>query len=136
MIMQNVVIRAVASVSTGCVVCFLVIGLSDVRAQEMPGAVEASPEIYGVLAENDMMRVILAVWPPGARDDWHGHPPSSVFYVTNCQVRAFFPDGSQRDLTRIAEKGRARNKPVISHSIQNIGSSECRILMTEIKSQE
>ena len=32
--------------------------------------------------------------------------------------------------------GRARNKPVRSHSIQNIGTAECRILMTEVKSRE
>lgn len=136
MITQNLSARMIASVCAGFLVCFLALQPSDTRAQEMPGAVEAAPEIYKVLAENDMMRVILGVWPPGGRDDWHGHPPSSVYYVTNCQVRAFFPDGSQRDLTRIAGKGRARNKPVKSHSIQNIGSSECRILMTEIKPQE
>ena len=113
--------------------CVLIFPLQIVRAQEMPGAVEASPDIYHVLAENELMRALLIIWQPGDRDNWHGHPPSSVYYVTDCHVRAFFPDGSQRDLQRVGGTGRVRNKPVRSHSIQNIGNKECRILMTEIK---
>ncbi len=102
-------------------------------AQEMPGATEASPDIYKVLAETEMMRVVLATWQPGQRDNWHGHPPSSVYYVTDCQVRLFFSDGSQTELTRQSGKGRARDLPVVSHSLENIGDEECRILMTEVK---
>jgi len=102
----------------------------------MPGAPEASPDVYSVLAENEAMRVIFGVWEPGERDKWHGHPPSSVYYVTDCHVRAFFPDGSQRDLQRQKGKTRARNRAVVAHSIQNIGTTTCRIVMTEIKSDE
>ncbi|MDH5355147.1 MAG: cupin domain-containing protein [Gammaproteobacteria bacterium] len=107
-----------------------------VMAQDMPTASEASPEIYKVLAENETMRVILGTWQPGERDDWHGHPPSSVFYVTDCHVRLFFPDGSVRDLTRQQGKGRARKKPVKSHRLENIGDKVCQILMTEVKIAE
>jgi|GEM_PF-819050 len=102
-------------------------------AQEMPTANEASPNIYKVLAETEKMRVIIGIWKPGDRDKWHGHPASSVFYVTDCHVRLFFPDGSQVELQREKGKGRARDEPVISHSLQNIGEKECRILMTEFK---
>lgn len=116
---------------------FLAVGFSvnvdAVRAQEMPGAPESSPGVYKVLAENDIMRVLLATWEPGERDEWHGHPPSSVFYVTDCLVRAFFPDGSQRDIIRKKDIGRARDKSVKSHSIQNIGNTECKILLVEFK---
>ncbi|MBT3551897.1 MAG: hypothetical protein HOO19_07090 [Rhodospirillaceae bacterium] len=116
-------------------VSFLAIWVPKASAQNMPDAVKASPDIYHVLAENELMRVLLAIWKPGARDNWHGHPPSAVYYVTNCHVRAFFPDGSQRDLQRVGGTGRARNRPVRSHSIQNIGTEECRILLTEVKPQ-
>ena len=109
------------------------ISMTDAEAQEVPGAVAASPDIYHVVAENELMRVLLAIWQPGDRDNWHSHPPTAVFYITDCHVRAFFPDGSQRDLQRVGQTGRARNRPVISHSIQNIGDKECRILLTEIK---
>jgi hypothetical protein len=105
-------------------------------AQEIPGGPEASPDIYHVLAENEISRLLLGIWAPDARDEWHGHPPTSVFYVMDCHVRVFFPDGSQRDLQRIAGTGRVRSRPVSKHSVQNIGTEECRIVLTEIKSQE
>lgn len=133
--MSNFISRKNLIIGSALFAGALIFSTSNVRAQEMPGAVKASPDIYKVLAENEVMRVLLATWQPGDRDTWHGHPPSSVFYVTDCHVRAFFSDGSQRDLQRIGGTGRARNKPVRSHSIQNIGKQECRILMTEVKPQ-
>ena len=113
----------------------LVFRSSDSRAQKIPGGPEASPDIYHVLADNEQMRVVHIIWPPGARDNWHGHPATSVYYETDCHVRAFFPDGSQRDLQRKAGTGRVRSRPVIKHSIQNIGGKECRMIHTEIKSE-
>jgi hypothetical protein len=102
-------------------------------AQDIPGGPEASPDIYHVVAEDELMRVVHIIWPPGARDNWHGHPATSVYYETDCHVRIFFPDGSQQDLQRKAGTGRARSRPVISHSVQNIGDKECRMVHTEIK---
>ena len=107
----------------------------NASAQSMPGAPEASPNIYKVLAENEIMRVIMGTWQPGDRDKWHSHPPSSVFFVTNCHIRAFRADGSTDAHEHQSGIGRARNRPVKSHSIQNIGTSECRIVMTEFKLQ-
>jgi hypothetical protein len=105
-------------------------------SQEIKGGHEASPDIYKVLAENEMMRVILAIWEPGARDNWHGHPATAVYYVTDCHVRAFFPDGSSRDIQRIGGTGRARSRPVTSHSIQNIGNEQCHILLVEVLTEK
>lgn len=104
-------------------------------AAEMPGGPEASPDIYRIIAQNDLSRLVLITWQPGQRDNWHGHPPTTVFYLTDCLVRVFFPDGSQRDLKRKAGTGRVRAQPVISHSVQNIGTDVCQILHTEIKSR-
>ena len=106
------------------------------RSQEILGGHDASPDIYEVLAENEMMRVILATWEPEQRDNWHGHPATAVYYVTDCHVRAFFPDGSSRDIQRIGGTGRARSRPVTSHSIQNIGDKQCLILLVEILTEE
>jgi hypothetical protein len=102
-------------------------------AQEAPPAHIASPEIYKVLFETDLMRVVLAAWQPGQRDAWHSHPPTSVFYITDCHARVFFSDGSQNEVSRKAGFGRARDEPVVSHSFQNIGDSVCQMVFTELK---
>jgi len=105
-------------------------------SQEISGGHEASPDIYKVLAENEMMRLILATWEPGQRDNWHGHPATSVYYVTDCHVRAFFPDGSQKDIQRKGGTGRTRSRPVTSHSIQNIGTEQCLIVLVEVLTED
>lgn len=102
-------------------------------AQEAPPAHIASPEIYKVLFETDLMRVVLATWQPGQRDAWHSHPPTSIFYITDCHARVYFFDGGQNELFRKAGIGRARDEGVISHSFQNIGDSVCQMLFTELK---
>jgi hypothetical protein len=102
-------------------------------AQEAPPAHIASPEVYKVLFETDLMRVVLATWQPGQKDAWHSHPPTSIFYVTDCQVRVFLSDGSQAEVIRKAKRGRARDTSVKSHAFQNISDSVCQILFTELK---
>ena len=102
-------------------------------SQEAPPAHIASPEIYKVLFESDLMRVLLATWQPGQKDKWHSHPPTSVFYITDCHARVFLSDGSQLELTRKANTGRARDEPVLSHIFQNIGDEVCRMVFTELK---
>jgi len=113
----------------------LLAGSPGARAADMPGGPEASPDIYRVIAENDLSRLVLITWQPGQRDNWHGHPPTTVFYLTDCLIRAFFPDGSQRDIERKAGTGRVRAEPVVSHSIQNIGTEVCQMVHTEIKNR-
>ena len=114
----------------------LLLAPQKIQAQEAPSAHIASPEIYKVLMETDLMRVILITWQPGQRDAWHSHPPSSIFFVTDCQARVFSPDGGQRDVIRKAQRGRARDTPVKSHSFKNIGDKPCQMVMTELKLQQ
>jgi hypothetical protein len=123
-----------ARVAIGIAVVIAVIaGPNKSNSQEAPPAHIASPEIYKVLFESDLMRVLLATWQPGQKDEWHSHPPTSVFYVTDCNARVFLSDGSQLELTRKANTGRARDEPVVSHIFQNIGDTVCQMVFTELK---
>jgi hypothetical protein len=106
------------------------------RAETVPSATEASPDIYRVVAEDENYRVIEVTWQPGQRDGWHSHPPSTTYRVTTCELRAFLADGTVREVTREAGSGAARSKPVKKHSIQNRGSEVCRVIITEIKQRQ
>jgi hypothetical protein len=124
---QKVLICAVA---TGC-------GLSAMAslawAENAPSAAEASPEIYKVVAEDENMRVLEATWQPGQKDAWHSHPPMTAYRVTDCEIRAFLSDGTQREVTRKAGSASARSRVVAKHSVQNRGTGVCRMIITEIK---
>lgn len=103
------------------------------RAAEAPSAAEASPGIYRVVAEDENYRVLEVTWQPGQRDAWHSHPASTTYRVTSCQLRAYLPDGTERDIAVEAGSGAARSKPVANHSLENRGTGICRVVITEIK---
>ena len=129
-LIYNGLARAIGSFAMATL---LIVAPQRLQAQEAPPAHVASPKIYKVLFETDLMRVVLATWQPGERDAWHSHPPTSVFYITDCHARVFLSDGSQLEVKRKAKTGRARDEPIKSHSFQNIGNSVCQMQFTELK---
>ena len=96
-----------------------------------PGFV-ASPEVYKVIAENDKYRVIEVVWKAGQKDQPHSHPDSSVYYVTNCRLRSEAAGSAPQEFSRLAG-GAYVQRPIASHTIENIGSTDCRLIMFEPK---
>lgn len=104
----------------------------NVAAQTLPLSFVASPDIYKVIAENDQYRIIAVTWKPGQRDVWHSHPTAAVYNLTDCKVRNHSPDGTSRDGESKAGAARV-NPPVASHSLENIGQTECKLIMFEPK---
>lgn len=101
-------------------------------AQPAPPSFVASPEIYKVIAENDKYRVIEVVWKPGQKDKPHSHPDAAVYYVNNCSLRNDFGNGNVATGAPVAGAARVQG-PIGSHTIENIGSSDCRLIMFEPK---
>lgn len=101
-------------------------------AQSVPLSWQASPDVYKVVAESDTVRVIEVTWAPGQRDQAHGHPAAASYFLTDCRLRFFMPDGSTRDTEPRAGYA-ATQAPIPSHSVQNIGPSACKLVMFEPK---
>lgn len=101
-------------------------------AQAQPRSFEASPDIYKVIAQNADYKVIEVTWKPGQRDQLHSHPASAVYYLTDCTLRGTLPDGKSGE-------GRPRAGAAIvqaaipGHTIENVGTSECKLIMFEPK---
>ena len=102
-------------------------------AQTAPPTYQADPSVYKVIFEDQNFRVIEATWKKGERDKGHSHPVPSIAYALNdCVIRIHQPDGKTRDLTNKAATAQA--VPITeSHSAENIGPGECRILLVERK---
>jgi hypothetical protein len=104
-----------------------------VQAQATPRSFVASPDIYKVIAENEQYRVIAATWKPKQRDNWHSHgAPAAGYNVTDCSVRLHTPDGKFTDIKSKAGDARV-GAQVPSHSLENIGSAECKLILFEPK---
>jgi quercetin dioxygenase-like cupin family protein len=101
-------------------------------AQTVPLSFQASPEVYKVVAESATQRVIEVTWAPGQRDLPHAHPAAAVYFVTDCRLRFFLPDGTSRDGEPKAGQAAVQG-PVVSHAVQNIGTSVCKLVMFEPK---
>ena len=92
----------------------------------------ASPDVYKVRAENDQYRIVEGTWKPGQRDAFHSHPAMLYYWVTPCALRSSLPDGATRDFSVVA--GQAGSQPPIaSHAVENVSTSECKIVMFESK---
>ena len=102
-------------------------------ADEIPDAVTASPDVHKVIAENDSMRVVAATLKPGQRDMMHSHPAIGIYILSGCErMRVHSGDGTSHDWG--AKSGTAgANAAVTSHSIENVGDTECRQIYFEPK---
>jgi hypothetical protein len=99
--------------------------------QNAPPSYVANPANYKVIGENDLFRVILEKKPVGVRDPWHSHLDSAVYNLTDCHQMVYLPDGTTREVTR--EKGSVVWQSAMTHSTENIGASECEMLLVERK---
>lgn len=105
----------------------------SVWAQAAPRSFLASPDVYKVIAENEQYRVIAATWKPKQRDNWHSHgAPAAGYNLTDCTVRLHTPDGKFTDIKSKAGDARV-GAQVPSHSLENMGNAECKLILFEPK---
>lgn len=110
------------------------IGAGPIMAGDVEPSYKADPDVYKLISENDHFRVIMATWKPGQRDKWHSHEGPLVGYrMTDCDnLVSHKPDGSREQ--RGTKRGDVKYNPIIaSHSLENIGTSDCQILIIEKK---
>jgi hypothetical protein len=104
-------------------------------AQVAPRDNVASPDVYKEIAGNDQYRMVEGIWKPGQRDQFHSHPRMLWYWATDCSMRWYLPDGTTHDITVTAGQAGAQDA-IKSHSVENRGTSECRIVMFEPRSPE
>jgi mannose-6-phosphate isomerase-like protein (cupin superfamily) len=111
----------------------LAIGAGPVKAKDVAPSYTEDPGVYQLLSENENFRVIMATWKPGQRDKWHSHAGAATSYrLTDCNMRAHTPDG--KSTAREGKRGSVAFNPIIpSHSLENIGTTDCQLLIVEKK---
>ena len=120
-------------------ILLIVTGLGAIgiaSAQGVPRSFVASPDIYKVVAQADESKylVILATWKPGERDKFHSEPARGAYFLTDCQLRSYFP-GEELHPRWIHDPAGAAfvRGAVPSVSLENVGGSECKLLLFERK---
>ena len=93
--------------------------------------VKVAPETHKVAFENAFVRVLEVRIPPGKIEPRHRHPHGMSVYFTDWQAKVT-ADGRQPDVHQRKAGSFAWSDAVI-HTVQNVGSSEGRVLRIELK---
>ncbi len=90
-----------------------------------------NPTSITVKLENDSVRVMEAVLPPGFKEKLHKHPAYVMYILDGGSVRLHMADGRTRDSEFKA--GNVFFSEPITHWAENTGTSTIRVLIVELR---
>ncbi len=100
-------------------------------AQTEMDPLKLSPQLYTARLENDRVRAYEYRIKPGVKDPMHSHPPGLVYVLAGGQLRSTSPEGVVSELK--LQRGDLIWRNGVSHSLENVGSSEVHALSVELK---
>jgi hypothetical protein len=94
-------------------------------------ALQIAPDVYKPAFENERVRVLSFVTQPGQKWALHSHPDSLAVSLSEYSVRNVVP--GQGPSERHSKLGDVRWIPATAHMGENMGSTEMRGLIIELK---
>jgi Putative lumazine-binding len=95
-------------------------------------ALQVAPDVYKLTFENERIRVLSFFTAPGQKWALHSHPDSLAVSLSEYSVRNVVP--GQAPTERHSKLGDVRWIPATAHMGENMGSTEMRGLIVELKS--
>jgi quercetin dioxygenase-like cupin family protein len=93
--------------------------------------IKLSPAGRKVLIDNERVRMIEGTLKPGEKEPMHSHP-AYIFYALNAfKVKVTLPDGKTAEAEY--KGGEAVWREPVTHFGENIGKTEARFLIIELK---
>ena len=109
-------------------VAVLLVTVTSVRAQDM---VKVAPKNCTVVLDNDHVRVVRVVIKPGEKLAMHSHGANIVYALNSGKTKDTFADGKTEE--RDIKAGTAVWSDSVTHAAENIGTTETRALVVELK---
>jgi quercetin dioxygenase-like cupin family protein len=98
----------------------------------VPDVMVAAKGAYGVLLENEAVRVMEVRLKPGQKAPMHNHPRPHVVYVkTDSRLKLTFPDG--KDNVIDLKAGQTLWLDAGPHEAENVGKTDFDNLVIEVK---
>ena len=95
--------------------------------------VQTSPNQARVLMENEQVRIVEYFIKPGDKDVWHTHPPRSSYVVAGGKVKVY-TENAEPKISEVKTGTSSWADQGAKHYVENIGDTEIKIILTEIKS--
>ena len=89
------------------------------------------PDVYKFVFENERVRVLMVDFAPGAKIAMHSHPDHLVYILSGGKLVLSYPDGTTKDME--GKAGDALWIPAESHAAENVGGTEVKGLVIELK---
>jgi hypothetical protein len=109
-------------------VCVVILGTGAALAAD---PVKVAPGVYKVALENDHVRVLEVTLKPGEKVPMHSHPACIIYPLNDSKTRFTSPDGKSVDVDM--KTGAVSWHEAESHMSENIGQSDARVLVIEMK---
>ncbi len=93
--------------------------------------VAGGAETNKVVLENAHVRVLDVRSQPGQKVAMHSHPANVVYFLTDAKTKFTYPDGKTE--VREAKAGEARWSEAVTHTSENVGTTEIHLLQIELK---
>ena len=100
-------------------------------ACERTDMVKIAPKNCKVLLGNDRVRVIRVVTKPGEKIEMHSHTANIVYALSSGKAKFTLADGRREE--RELKAGQAVWSDAVTHSSENTGTGEGRVLVIELK---
>jgi quercetin dioxygenase-like cupin family protein len=91
----------------------------------------ATPKVVKTKLENDHVRVLEFISDPGDKEGWHFHPAFIVYVLTGGTLRITTRDGKSDDVE--FKDGDIRYREPVTHITENIGKTQLRAILVELK---
>ena len=117
--------------------CVVGVALTAVAAGNLPqrkigDALRVSPKLYSVRLENARVRILDYHLAPGQIEQLHKHQAGVAYIISGAKLRAVSATGDASEETLNAGDVHWREKDV-THAVQNVGTTEMRALIVELK---
>lgn len=107
------------------------LAVAPLAAQQYLDAPKVDSKYHKVEFENDQVRVVRYVVPPGAKTALHDHPKAVLVVLTDYDGRATTPDGKTTDSH--SKAGTAAWREPVRHVFENIGKQNAEGVLIEPK---
>src|SRR6058998_987728 len=81
--------------------------------------------------ENDRVRVLEAILPPGVKEQVHSHPAYVIYVLEGGRYRNYAADGKITEGT--LQTGEVLYREPLTHAAENIGDKPLHMILVELK---
>lgn len=93
---------------------------------------KVNPEMNNIVSDTTLLRGTIAAIEPGKKSEFHTHPASYFYAITDCKLKVYYQDG-QFEILEIKAGDSGYGAPEKPHQTENIGDKIARFLLVELK---